>query len=380
MTKRKNLEALTSIRGIAALLVVFYHYQDEFAPIRLSDYTFLFEKGYLWVDLFFVLSGFVITYSHTEFFDRQRAFRRSNIVNFMILRLARVWPLHMFVLLLFLFKELLKYPLPVLGVPFEGHNTIAAFITNVFLVHAWAVHDHLSWNHPSWSISVEWACYLAYPLIAALLFARLQLNRAAMVLLFVIVVPGAYWLLAAIVPPQQLNITYDYGVLRGLVSFVLGGVLYLAYDRGLLRDLDIRARALIVWAAALWSLTGMALDWPDFLIVSTFPPLILFLAYEGTSLNRLLEHRAFTFLGKISYSVYMVHVIVYIVVYNVYLRAPGGLQGSYLWGGAMLVGAVLATIVTSILTFRFVEKPARDWVRARMRGPATAAAAVAARP
>jgi peptidoglycan/LPS O-acetylase OafA/YrhL len=96
----RQLQSLTSLRGLAALWVVFYHYSAIYFPrLDIGDYSNLIAKGYLAVDLFFMLSGFVMTHVY------YRAFSESitqNYRNFLVARVARLYPLHLLVLFLFL--------------------------------------------------------------------------------------------------------------------------------------------------------------------------------------------------------------------------------------------------------------------------------------
>jgi peptidoglycan/LPS O-acetylase OafA/YrhL len=154
----RQLQSLTSLRGLAALWVVLYHYSTVYFPrLDIGDYSNLIAKGYLAVDLFFMLSGFVMTHVY------YRAFSESitqNYRNFLVARIARLYPLHLLVLFLFLAtaltSQLLLYMRTGLfhGIPLEGARSMGAFAANLFMLQGLAAGE-LSWNYPAWSISIE---------------------------------------------------------------------------------------------------------------------------------------------------------------------------------------------------------------------------------
>src|SRR3546814_8342900 len=161
------MHALTSLRGIAALLVVCYHFSGGFLPNldpgRYSDFV---PKGYLWVDLFFVLSGFIITHAYGDAFA-ERA-RWGSIRAFLFARMARIYPLHLFVLAAFMGLELVRWGLEVLGharfheAPFSDATHVGAIVTNVMMLLAGGVADSPTWNWHAWSIAAEWFAYLSF--------------------------------------------------------------------------------------------------------------------------------------------------------------------------------------------------------------------------
>lgn len=129
-----------------------------------------FHNAWMFVDLFFVLSGIVISFSYTQFDFGTFSFR-----DFVVRRLARIYPLHIVTLFATLGFRLLKIAVVAFGVmhlvPAETPvNNLYSFVANVFLLHALGVLDYLSWNGPSWSISAEFYTYLIFG--AVLVFAQ----------------------------------------------------------------------------------------------------------------------------------------------------------------------------------------------------------------
>jgi peptidoglycan/LPS O-acetylase OafA/YrhL len=169
----KSLPGLTGLRGLAALWVVLYHYCSLYLPALDAGWLGgLMSRGYLAVDLFFLLSGFVLAHVYSDAAERKGfAFFRA----FMRARVARIYPLHLLVLALFVamafavrgihyVKDGYYYPLPL-----SGPRSLEALVANVLMLQGLKASD-LSWNYPAWSISVEFAAYLVFPLAIGLLW------------------------------------------------------------------------------------------------------------------------------------------------------------------------------------------------------------------
>ncbi len=176
----KQIPILTPLRGFAALCVVFFHARLIFfvqwkEPV--SEYTHFIENSYLWVDLFFVLSGFVMMHIYQQTFSKGVTVAKWRY--FMWLRFARIYPLFLVTLLILVLWESIKYfsatgfyggPLfdswgmsgiPAFAGPFNRSDTL---MSNFTMLHA-VINKDLSWNISSWSLSVEWLCYMVFPLL-----------------------------------------------------------------------------------------------------------------------------------------------------------------------------------------------------------------------
>ena len=161
---RPPIAPLTGVRAFAALWVVFYHLRptvQSIFPGAHGLHAFL-AFGYLGVDLFAFLSGFVIAYNYS---DRVSLARPREIGAFLWIRGARILPLHWFLLLALLAARL---TIPGFGgLPADaGHWGLGDFLQHALLVHGWGVAQQLAWNVPSWTVSAEWLCYLLFPLMA----------------------------------------------------------------------------------------------------------------------------------------------------------------------------------------------------------------------
>lgn len=353
-----EIKPLTSFRGIAAFMVLIYHVRvlNDWNFI-VDDYTAIISRGYLWVDFFFILSGFILAYVYGSTFDG--AFGRADYLNFLRRRLLRIYPLHLATLLLFV-------PLVAMDL-YEGRaeetpSTYAlTFIHNLLLVQSWHVDDALSWNKPSWSISAEWAAYLLFPLFFFIVY-RLRLLLASA---FVGLGLACLYVMMLLTSDQKLDIHFDYGVLRCYAGFCLGILVYRVYEglhrraTGAAGELAIARDRLCLLVLAL---IAILLHAPvhDIWLLPAFALLILGAALNRGTVKRALETPVLYGLGLISYSLYMTHWFVLDVTLRVRDGLGGGEPGTALIAGLM-VAMIVATIGLSVITYRYVEQPFRRW-------------------
>lgn len=162
-----KVEELESIRGLAALLIVLFHIPSWNA--HFYDYNFI-RNGYLMVELFFVLSGYVIYSAYSN-----KISNKIELLRFQFLRFGRLYPVHLLYLGIFLFVEVVKYIAQNKFGIFSPNtqafreNNLIALIQNIFLLQAIGpTGNATTFNYPSWSISVEFYTYLLFGLIVLL--------------------------------------------------------------------------------------------------------------------------------------------------------------------------------------------------------------------
>lgn len=292
VARGNRIEELESIRGIAALLVVLYHIPNW--NVLLYDLP-LIRNSYLMVNLFFVLSGFVIykAYAHN-------IRSRGNLLRFQFLRFGRLYPVHLVFLMVFLLLEVIKYySYTHYGIksskttPFV-ENSLTAFVQQLFLVQAIGPTGHsLSFNAPAWSISVEFYTYLVFGLIA------LHCGRwknAIFVLLALVCS-----LILAIAPRNGF-----FDLLQCLCGFFIGCCTAYASEKLRLK-LNAAAVGLAIFAIFLY-LQLKGFQQYDILIYPLTAALVLSIVLsEDGMIKQMLRLPLFTWLGMISYSVYMSH-------------------------------------------------------------------------
>ncbi|MEF2073394.1 acyltransferase family protein [Consotaella aegiceratis] len=370
---------LDAWRGICALMVVLLQTPVDSAFTRLG----LVRHGFLFVDFFFVLSGFVIAHAYGE-----RIASARQATAFVRARFARVYPLHLFMLLLFVAYEGALFVGRGPDSAFQGTNSPGALVANLFLLHAFGTVDGLGWNYPSWSISAEFGAYLAFAGIM-LLAGRRSVGAFVGLLVMTSV--------ALVVLVHDMDTTVSFGWLRCLVGFACGVLLRrLAFAEP---PVDPLPDGRISWTLAEIAILAAVVS---FVVNAGHTPLSLAapfvftfaiygFAHEAGAISQLLKSRPFQFLGLTSYSIYMVHAFIISRMINAATVIEGktgwtlmtvgadgakSFAGSPLLTAAVLVGLVVSTLVASALTWRFVERPFQAWLRPRRRRAVADPAAV----
>lgn len=359
------LGSLESLRGVAALLVAFFHVAFS-NPV--SGWNVV-RNGYLLVDLFFVLSGFVMAHAYGA-----RLQTRDDAREYLWLRLGRIYPLHLVMTGVFLAIEVARWVAQTrgatLGTPAFSTNSPFALLLNVVLLNAHGLTDAMTFNGPSWSIGAEFWAYLVF---AALSLVGLRGRaRAGAALAASLALYAGLWA----VHPQSLDVTFRGGVVRCLAGFLLGLAVFE------LATLVRRAGARLAEPLSFVGLAGLsavlgcstqgsldyALPFTSALVIAGVA------AAPDGRLSRALAAPPLLWLGKISFSLYMVHVALLRALTPVLQRltraeldATGLLQVPPAWGLAWLALYLAALLAVSAASYRFIEEPARRWFRARVQ-------------
>lgn len=342
---RADLPALTGIRGLAAWFVVLYHIRVGAAWYLPAEASFVLSKGYLAVDLFFMLSGFVLWLNYS---DRLRTEGLAAVPKYLARRVARVWPLHIFILALTVIYAALVAATGELN---TVHYPWAELPLHMLLIHNWGFTDTLTWNDPSWSISGEAAAYLLFPLIVlAVDWRRLSPGWSIAALLFLALLLSAVmgWNGAFILDRDIPR----FGLLRAATEFTMGTILCALWKRWRSRSSHTAALAGALAAGAL--LLGFAAGAPETLVVPLFlAGLLLALALTAARPGNPLASRPVLYLGEISYSTYLVHFLLYIVFKILFVENPANVPPAL--AGLFLV----LTFLASVALYHGVERPAQ---------------------
>lgn len=345
MTQRYELKALTGARGIAAWMVVLFHLRFMFTGIG-GAYGPL-SYGYLAVDFFFVLSGFVIWLTYGEKLREQGI---AGIPEFLKRRVARVWPLHLFMLGCAIpFATLLALS----GRPDWQQYPPAELPLHFLLLQNWGFTERLTWNVPAWSISCELAAYLVFPfLVMAIDWRRLP---TIALLAATVVFAGLIWaLFTATASPTLGHGITTIGVPRCLGEFAIGTVICSLWVRWrespVLPALATAAIGLAILAAHIAGLLPQT-----FALPLVFATLVLVLALTSGMRGNLLESAPVHYLGEISYATYLGHWLLWMGFKLVFIT--GHDMG---WGLFFLFVALV--IASSAFLYHFVERPAQRWL------------------
>ena len=347
---RSPLPALTGIRFLAAMLVVFYHSKMPEVLWRhgLWSAGYLIANGRLAVPLFFTLSGFILSYTYQGQIGQRRGPQR-----FWEARVARVWPLYLFSLLC---SSLANHTTP----PFlRGLATI-------LMLQAWDPFDKgvaASWNFVCWTLSTEAFFYVLFPLLQRVLERRSFALQAAVLLAS----------LTLSVHYGTANLSYVDGDTLGTIPLAaihlpefLAGVC--AGNLFLRRSAAVRERGtgpilhsqgLLTWAALLASI--FLLCHPNRAYTSwasvSFVALLLGLAGEASMLQRLLSTRALLIGGQISYGIYLLQ-------WPCKAEVNRLCDHLHLWSANLRFGVDCAMLILiSAGCFYGIEEPARRVIR-----------------
>lgn len=342
--KASQLDALTSLRGLAAWWVVLYHTRFVLEPYVSAEVFGFLKNGDLAVDMFFVLSGFVMYLNYANSINSSW----DSVRDFIYKRFSRIYPLHLFVLFLFLVFVLL---IGVTGRSPVGY-TVQYFLQSLILIQNWGFSSGLQWNVPAWSISTEFFAYLCFPALAFCLKFREWPTWALGVALIGIAL-GLHGYFRA----QGLNFTgkiEQTGLLRCVAQFFMGMILCAIYVRNDQHNM-LKVGALLAVAAILIAMRVME-------PLAPVIPLIWVTLILGFALWRRanpLACRPLVWLGDVSYATYLCHYLGFIVFKLVFVKAD---ETTPLW---LVFAFYVCLLVASYLLYRYIEKPSQRWLLRR---------------
>ncbi|SFB41100.1 Peptidoglycan/LPS O-acetylase OafA/YrhL, contains acyltransferase and SGNH-hydrolase domains [Pseudomonas sp. NFIX10] len=369
MRAEKRFQSLDSFRGLMAISVMLYH-------LRVSgSFTewLLFRHAEVFVSFFFVLSGFVLTHAYGSS-------ALFNFRKFFITRTFRLLPLHLFMLSIFILLECGRYLVAQKGMDFNNSPFTEKFapseiLPNVLLLQSWTyLTNPLSFNYPSWSISIEYYTYMIFALILGIAFG----------------IRTWVWVTVVFVALALMhagNTFFTIESLRGLAYFFTGCLAYAVYLRlpqpaqaqtWLLTTFEVAA----VVVALVFVINDFAAKplWASPL----FGVIVVIFAFDRGAVSRLLAGRGFGFLGKLSYSIYLTHAAVLFCVVSAFMVAKkisgvdiapviDGTRYLDLGNGPLnnLIALLTAgaAVLVSMFTYRYVEMPGQSLGRALSNTP-----------
>jgi peptidoglycan/LPS O-acetylase OafA/YrhL len=370
---REQLLPLTSLRFVAAAMVVLTHSRPHYAFSRTWGDPLDLAMA---VSFFFVLSGFILAHAYPRL-------DAAGTRRFLIARAARLWPLHVATFVLFL-------PLVYLYAPLMPSSTPTAMPANLALVHAWIPFpdSYFSFNPVSWSISTELGLYLVFPLLIRNWRRTWFIKLALSIVLFAAMEHLARWFE---LPPFQFgqrgadfNGLTKVNPLANLYPFTVGMAACSAWryleprlrmGPGIGTVLELAALLLAAWSMTSPDTLRSILLWADprpgpaaYVWVPGLPPwsiafptLIVVMAFRRGLVSRFLSMGAMIVLGEISYALYLVHYGIMLAFAYGRPYAPG-IPDAAMYGLFWLVA-----LAVSWALWRWVEWPARTSIRAWWR-------------
>jgi peptidoglycan/LPS O-acetylase OafA/YrhL len=340
IAQQQYYKSLSGLRGLGAIWVTLFH-------VFYQSTNHLISVGYLGVDLFFILSGFIISHVHNA--DFANGYRPAQHWKFLQLRLIRIYPLHVFILFAF---ALFVFTAPRF-VEQHVHPErfgFGPFLASLFLVHNWGFTSTTFWNGPTWSLSAEWLAYLAFPFISV---AVGRLNPKYSLLAALVALVSLELILFITMSPR--GDMGKVGLLRIGFEFLSGCFIqrYAAWDRR-------RSTASLEWVAL--GLLAIAIYIPSLRAFAPISFALLILAVvSGQSIaTKLFSSPPMLFLGDVSFSLYMCH-------WPLIQVRNWSMKQGYMSEGVSLFALLVAICIVTILCWKYVEVPARAFGRQLLR-------------
>ena len=337
----RRIIALDFYRFIAAFGVVLLHITEFGNHSRQSGFGYWTSDFGLFVDFFFVLSGFVIGANYSRNVGAAR-----QIFVFLRRRIARIYPLYLMTTLFFL-------GLFTLGQSSHPQNyTATSTIGQLLLVQQWQINPPLPYNFPAWSISAEWAMYLLFPL---LVWISLRTGWWVMVVVALAASLAINYLLSSGAMNQPV-----WNALRALPTFAIGVFLSNTF-----LEVRIKNGEIAGFLAFILSVISMLAHLNLWVATSMFC-LAIFLTARDAEPGSYFKSEVYEILGNASYSVYLLHAVIFTIIYK-------GIWPRFFQGPVSLYAGIVISIIVvpiSIGSYYFFEVPAREFVSgAKRRSP-----------
>lgn len=327
----------------------------------------------MWVDFFFVLSGFIMCYVYHSYFNI--GVKWSNYKKFIGARFARVYPLHFFTTLwAFLCSVLILHYATSIDPASIGEYNLKALPACLFLLNGFPIFSTFPLNVPSWSLSTEWWMYMVFPFIVPLLLtlkAKGKLWSIMAVLFF-------YCTVVFYGPPIDLYNKWLFDHLGFMIpyipiskcvgGFLLGMLLYTFFERR--SGYSLIKRDWFFAGSMLAAVLAMHFGFTGIVVIACFPFIILSAAYNTGRVKSIFDTSLMQQLGNWSFSIYLVH---YPVIYMYFIlrlkNDPTYLAQSiflkeqnYSEGLILCVIVLTITLFISALSWRFLEMPSRNFL------------------
>ncbi|PXW89636.1 peptidoglycan/LPS O-acetylase OafA/YrhL [Nitrosomonas sp. Nm84] len=366
ISRKKEIRSHTSLRGLAALIVVFVHFRSFFhSSIDPDEFTFFLYKGYLWVDFFFILSGFVMAYVYD--IEHPKRYSMRDTMHYLIARIARIYPLHLIslvaTLLFFIMVAFINWGLgeePCCGFD-DSLRNVESLIANLFLIHAWGIFDWVTWNFPSWSLSAEFFCYLIF---AVLLTINGDNRKLALVALSCTAV---LFYCLCIATSSDVDENFRLSTIRAASAFTIGMMLFLG--REAVSAVSERSLTCIQIAACIALFFSLHFGVTDILSIGLMALIVLVTWEDRGYLCNCLDTRYVHTIGLLSFSIYMWHYLIKFIAKQDWESFTGLPVQSSVMGSVLFVVCMIGLVIPiAVGSYRHLEIPARQWISLRLNG------------
>ena len=375
--KTGTIQALAGARGLPPLMVILYHFSEGHHYSGIGWFDLIAARGYLWVEFFFTLSGFILTYAYGH--RLKELWTPNGYGAFLRARLIRLYPLHLFMLAvvgalilgLHWIAQAHGY-YSIFEVKYHQDISTKGLVFSLLLIQAWNSMDRLTWNGLSWFVSVEFALCLLFPLVLRLAHGRVWRG-------FALIAAGVAGMLALLFTSKHgLDLTYHDGVWRGLADFTIGAGMAVLFVRA--RDTRMPAWVhsvvqLILLACLAYAVeeTGWAHTRNDIFIVTPIMLLVFALAFDTGVLAQVLKMKVPQLFGEWSYAIYLGQTT-WLLLIRYFEQRLYPDPDAIIWGTRFSTliwwlepaGLVLVCVAWGALLAECIELPAAAWLRRRL--------------
>ncbi|PUE28095.1 acyltransferase [Limnohabitans sp. Jir72] len=337
----RKLEAIEGSRGFAAVMIALYHMPE------LNDLFFI-KFSYLFVDFFFVLSGFLIA---TIYIDELSS--KKLIIDFFVKRLARLWPMMIFAWILYLAV------LNIIGFIDNKnfilvHPTLFEIASQISMFYGLGLGDGNIYNFPSWSISVEFLVYIIFGFV--LLFFK---DKYKYFIFFVLMsVSYIFMLYVDGIQNECGFIKYGKcmdrvasigGLVRCLIGFFLGCTITLIKTKYKINaKISINKMTIMSCGSVFFLLSLMELNsYLAFLAPLVFSIFVFSISFDVGLIHKFLSSKIMQFLGRISYSIYLLHLTILMILDKIWIYDSISFK---------IITYLFILIISSKVTFEYIEK------------------------
>ena len=348
---KEMLLNLTGLRFYASLWVFLYH-----AIIYVNELDCLFlQHGYIGVDFFFILSGFILTYVYYDsFFVREITSRKY--WNFVVKRFAKIYPMH--------FISFIMVAIMLYAGKYVFHQDLKLspeLIPSILLmVHSWGFNDEHGWNVPSWSISSEWFAYLFLFVPFAFVFKQSKKIFSLLVILVVV-----FFLFKwsnttdfSLDNPEKLT---NFGLERLFPEFIFGMLLgYFRIELKVSKIISTIVFLISFLSFLLLMYGGLGLN-PDAFCIIPLAGIIFSLSYK-TYLDFFFDNKFFIYLGNVSFTFYILQLIPFFIckIPFEWLNAKG--IPPYPLAIFKTISLIGANLLLASFFYKYYEEPMRKLI------------------
>jgi len=338
---------LTGLRFYLAFWVAIYHLPGL---IDVAYLNAVIKKGYLAVDIFFVLSGYILTHVYIQFFTS--SVKGQNITIFVKKRFAKIYPVHLATLI----AAIVYYNMLNLVIHPQKELAYDQISHHALLIHSWGMLDVVSWNFPSWSISAEWFAYIfIFPL--SFTIYRLFGFRLFSVIIFAGLI--LFFCYTEYTVNGSIVTQMEFGLIRVSTEFMYGIFAYLFLKNFNARNPSTRMLTYALWFGAGFSIFLINYTRFDYYFILAIP-FLFFLLHKSKSkvISNIFANPVAIFLGEVSFSLYMMHFFA--------IRILGILNNNFFGYGSNNLLSITAYIIMLVLfaigSYYLIEQPGRKWI------------------